>query len=459
MNATTHAENAAHDVASHLHPFTNLATHPQVGPLVITRGDGIFVEDDQGRRYLEAMSGLWCASLGFSNARLAKAGSDALHGLPYYHTFNGRSNPAAIALAEKLIALAPVPMSKVFFANSGSEANDSAVKLVWYYHNAIGKPAKKKIIARKNAYHGVTVVAASLSGLINNHRDFDLPIDRILHVDCPHHFRYAEPGETEEDFATRLADNLEKRILEEGPDTVGAFIAEPVMGAGGVLVPPATYFEKVQKVLAKYDVLLIADEVITGFGRTGRWFGLERYGVEPDIIQFAKGITSGYIPLGGIGVSDRVGEAINSVPPSRRWMHAFTYSGHPTCCAVALKNIEILEREGLIDRAAKSGARMLEELRTLESLDGVGNVRGLGMMAAVEVVADKATKQQFPAEIGMTQKLTDALLDRGLYTRVAMDCICVAPPLVTSDAQIDRIVGIIGETVSAVVSEAVSVKP
>jgi len=226
-----------------------------------------------------------------------------------------------------------------------------------------------------------------------------------------------------------------------------------------VIVPPDDYFARIREICTKYDVLLIADEVITGFGRTGRWFGLERYGVEPDIIQFAKGITSGYIPLGGIGVSDRVGEAINSVPPARRWMHAFTYSGHPTCCAVALKNIEILEREALIDRAAKSGARMLEELRTLESLDGVGHVRGLGMMAAVEVVADKATKQQFPAEIGMAQKLTDALLDRGLYTRVAMDCICVAPPLVTTDGQVDRIVGIIGETVSAVVSEAVSVRP
>jgi 4-aminobutyrate--pyruvate transaminase len=247
-----HAERAAHDIAAHLHSFTNLATHPQADPLVIVRGDGIFVEDDRGRRYLEAMSGLWCASLGFSNERLAQAGSRALHALPYYHTFNGRSNPAAIALAEKLLALAPVPMSKVFFANSGSEANDSAVKLVWYYHNAIGRPAKKKIIARRNAYHGVTVAAASLSGLVPNHRDFDLPIDRILHVECPHHYRLAEPGETEEAFSTRLAQALEQRILDEGPETVGAFIAEPVMGAGGVLVPPAGYFEKVQRVLAKY---------------------------------------------------------------------------------------------------------------------------------------------------------------------------------------------------------------
>ena len=243
MEAAGSTGNAAHDIAAHLHPFTNLATHPQVGPLVIRRGDGIFVEDDQGRRYLEAMSGLWCASLGFSNARLAKAGCEALRSLPYYHTFNHRSNEAAIALAEMLVALAPVPMSKAFFANSGSEANDTAVKLVWYYHNAIGKPAKKKIIARRNAYHGVTVAAASLSGLAPNHIDFDLPIDRILHVGCPHHYRFAEPGESEEAFASRLADELEQRIVAEGPDTVGAFIAEPVMGAGGVIVPPATYFD------------------------------------------------------------------------------------------------------------------------------------------------------------------------------------------------------------------------
>jgi len=310
MNASTHAENAANDIAAHLHPFTNLATHPQLGPLVIQRGDGIFVEDDQGRRYLEAMSGLWCASLGFSNARLAKAGSEALHGLPYYHTFNGRSNPAAIALAEKLLALAPVPMSKVFFANSGSEANDSSVKLVWYYHNAIGKPEKKKIIARRNAYHGVTVAAASLSGLVPNHRDFDLPIDRILHVDCPHHFRYAEAGESEEDFATRLAAALEQRILDEGPETVGAFIAEPVMGAGGVLVPPATYFDKVQKVLARYEVLLIADEVICGFGRTGQMFGSTTFGLKPDILTAAKALSSGYVPISAVMVNEKVHAAV-----------------------------------------------------------------------------------------------------------------------------------------------------
>jgi adenosylmethionine-8-amino-7-oxononanoate aminotransferase len=281
----------------------------------------------------------------------------------------------------------------------------------------------------------------------------------FIHIPSPYPYRYrgsADPGVSP---GVAAANELEQAILREGADTVAMFLAEPVQGVGGVIVPPDDYFPRIRAICDQYDVLFAADEVITGFGRTGRWFGLERYGVEPDIIQFAKGITSGYIPLGGVGISDTVREAIDGVPPGKRWMHAFTYSGHPTCCAVALKNIDILEREQLVDRAATGGARMLEKLRTLESLDGVGHVRGLGMMAAVEVVADKATKQLFPSGIGMTQKLTDALLDRGLYTRVAMDCICVAPPLVTTDAQIDRIVGIIGDTVASVVSEAVSMKP
>jgi adenosylmethionine-8-amino-7-oxononanoate aminotransferase len=242
--------------------------------------------------------------------------------------------------------------------------------------------------------------------------------------------------------------------MREGAETVAAFIAEPVQGAGGVIVPPADYFGRIREICAKYDVLFIADEVITGFGRTGEWFGLTRYGVEPDIMQFAKGLTSGYVPLGGIGISDRMRDVINSVPANMRWMHAFTYSGHPTCCAVALTNIDILEREQLVDRAAAAGTRLLEKLRGLEAVDGVGHVRGQGLMAAVEVVADKATKRQFPAEAGLSQKLTDALLERGLYTRVVLDCICLAPPLMTSDATLDRIVDLVGETIPEVLQAA-----
>jgi len=421
-------------------------------------GDGATLTDSTGREYIDGLSGLWNVNVGHGRRELGEAALAQMSTLAFSSAYAGGTNEPAIALADKLSALMYPSINAFFFTSGGAEASETSFKTARFYWKAVGKPGKFKVISRMRAYHGVTLAAMSATGLPAFWPMFEPRTPGFSHIDAPDPYRFAH-ADSSVSLGVAAANKLEEAILAEGPETVAAFIAEPVQGAGGVIVPPDDYFERVRAICTTYDVLLIADEVITGFGRTGRWFGLERYGVEPDIIQFAKGITSGYIPLGGIGVSDRIGEAINSVPPSRRWMHAFTYSGHPTCCAVALKNIEILEREALIDRAATSGARMLEELRTLESLDGVGNVRGLGMMAAVEVVADKATKQQFPAEIGMAQKLTDALLDRGLYTRVAMDCICVAPPLVTTDAQIDRIVRIIGETVSAVVSEAVSVKP
>jgi len=438
MNASTHAENAATDIAAHLHSFTNLATHPQVGPLVIQRGDGIFVEDDQGRRYLEAMSGLWCASLGFSNQRLAKAGSDALHGLPYYHTFNGRSNPAAIALAEKLLSMAPVPMSKVFFANSGSEANDSAVKLVWYYHNAIGKPGKKKIIARRNAYHGVTVAASSLSGLVPNHRDFDLPIDRILHVDCPHHFRYAEAGESEEDFATRLAGALEQRILDEGPETVGAFIAEPVMGAGGVLVPPATYFDKVQKVLAKYEVLLIADEVICGFGRTGEMFGSTTFGLKPDILTAAKALSSGYVPISAVMVNEKVHAAVAANSGKiGTFGHGFTYSGHPVACAIALETLKVYEDENILAHVQSLAPQFQQGLQSHAARKYVGEVRGVGLIGAIELYADPAKRTTFDPALKAGARLAELALAQGLIVRAMGDSIAFCPPLIITAEQID----------------------
>lgn len=438
MNPSTHADNAAHDIAAHLHPFTNLATHPQVGPLVIRRGDGIFVEDDQGRRYMEAMSGLWCASLGFSNERLAKAGSEALRSLPYYHTFNHRSNEAAIALAEKLLTLAPVPMSKVFFANSGSEANDSAVKLVWYYHNAIGKPDKKKIIARRNAYHGVTVAAASLSGLVPNHRDFDLPIARILHVDCPHHYRYAEAGESEEAFATRLADALEKRILEEG-ETVGAFIAEPVMGAGGVLVPPATYFEKVQAVLAKYEVLLIADEVICGFCRTGEMFGSTTFGLRPDILTAAKALSSGYVPISAVMVSEKVHAAVAANSGKiGTFGHGFTYSGHPVACAIALETLQVYEDENILAHVKALAPRFQQGLQRYAARPHVGEVRGVGLIGAIELAADPARRTPFDPAQKAGARVAELALEQGLIVRAMGDAVAFCPPLVISAAQIDE---------------------
>jgi adenosylmethionine-8-amino-7-oxononanoate aminotransferase len=281
---------------------------------------------------------------------------------------------------------------------------------------------------------------------------FEPRVPGFSHIDAPDPYRFVNPDPSVS-LGVAMANQLEAAILREGPDTVSAFIAEPVQGAGGVIVPPRDYFPRVREICDKYDVLLIADDVITGFGRTGRWFGLEHYGIEPDIMQFAKGITSGYVPLGGIGVSDKVRDVMNGVPPGKRWMHAFTYSGHPTCCAVALANLDLFEKEGLVARAKTSGERLLARLRALESMDGIGNVRGLGMMAAVEVVADKATKQLHAPELGVTQKLTDAMLERGLYTRVALDCICIAPPLVTSDADIDRLVDIVRESIAAVLQQ------
>ena len=441
----THAEHAASDIAAHLHPFTNLATHPSVGPMVITRGDGVFVEDDQGRRYLEAMSGLWCASLGFSNARLASAGSAALHTLPNYHTFSHRSNPAAIELAEKLLSIAPVPMSKVFFANSGSEANDTAVKLVWYYHNAIGKPAKKKILSRKNAYHGVTVAAASLSGLVNNHRDFDLPIDRILHVDCPHHYRFGLPGESEEDFATRLADALEQRILEEGPDTVGAFIAEPLMGAGGVIVPPATYFEKVQRVLRKYEVLLIADEVICGFCRTGEMFGSTTFGMQPDLLTCAKALSSGYVPISAVMVNETVMTALAANSGKIGiFGHGYTYSGHPVSCAVALETLRIYEEEEVLQHVQSLAPRFQQGLRSFAGRPLVGEVRGIGLIGAIELAANPAERQPFDPARKVGARMAQLALEQGLIVRAMGDVVAFCPPLIITAQQVDDMFGRFG---------------
>jgi 4-aminobutyrate--pyruvate transaminase len=301
---------AARDVRAMIHPFTDLARHVEEGPLVLARGDGVYVLDEHGQRYLEGMAGLWCANLGFSEARLVEAAREQMSRLPTYHLFGGKSHGPAIALAERLLAMAPAPMAKALFTGSGSEANDSAIKLVRYYHHALGKPDKHKIIARQRAYHGVTLACASLTGLPHVHRDFGLPLAGILHTECPHHYRYALPGETEEAFATRLAAELERLILREGPDTVGGFIAEPIMGAGGVIMPPASYFPQIQAVLQKYDVLLIADEVITGFGRTGETFGCARYGIRPDLITLAKGLSAGYLPIGAVLISEPIYRAM-----------------------------------------------------------------------------------------------------------------------------------------------------
>ncbi|HYN37733.1 MAG TPA: aminotransferase, partial [Rhodospirillales bacterium] len=337
------------DVAALAHPYTNLSAHRHSGPLVITRGEGVRVYDEAGREYIEGLAGLWCTALGFSEPRLVEAAAKAMHRLPFYHSFGGKAPAPTIELAERLIGLAPAPMSKVLFANSGSEANDTAIKLVWYYNNALGRPEKKKIISRRRAYHGVTVASASLTGLPANHRDFDLPIDRILHTDCPHWWRYALDGESEAAFATRMADELERMIVREGPDTIAAMFAEPVMGAGGVIVPPATYFEKIQQVLRRYDVLLIADEVICGFGRTGNRWGSETFGLRPDMITCAKALSSGYIPISALLIAEPIWQAMLAESDKIGvFGHGYTYSGHPVAAEVALETLRLYDERDII---------------------------------------------------------------------------------------------------------------
>ena len=426
----------ARDAAVHLHSYTNLATVQDNEPLVIVRGDGVHVIDDKGRPYLEAMSGLWCCSLGFSHRDLARVGAEALNELPCYHTFNQRTHPAVIELAERLLAIAPVPMARVFFANSGSEANDSAAKMVWYYHNAIGKPKKKKIIARRRAYHGVTAVAASMGGLEANHRDFDLPLPGFLHVETPHHYRQGRPGESEEAFSTRLARELEETILAEGPETVAAFIAEPVMGAAGVIVPPAGYFEKIQPVLRKHDVLFIADEVICGFGRTGNSFGSVTYGIRPDILTSAKALSSGYMPISAVMVNDKVHQALAA--NSGRlgtFAHGYTYSGHPVAAAVAVETLKVYEREGLFDHVRALAPTFAAGLSELAARPSVGETRGVGLIGGVELVEDKASRKAWDPQRKAGPRFAQLAQQEGLIVRAMGDSIGLCPPLIITEAQ------------------------
>ncbi|MFT4115215.1 aspartate aminotransferase family protein [Bradyrhizobium sp.] len=427
----------ARDIANVLHPYTNAVAHEASGPMIVERGEGIYVFDQDGKRYIEGLGGLFCTSLGFSEPRLVDAAHRQLKQLPFYHSFGGKSHPTAIELAERLVAIAPVPMSKVFFANSGSEANDTALKMVWYYHNAIGKPHKKKIISRVRAYHGVTVASASLTGLANNHRDFDLPIDRILHTACPLHYRYANPAEDEEAFATRCALELEQLILREGPDTVAAFFAEPLMASGGCIVPPDTYYAKIQSVLRKYDILLIADEVICGFGRTGNMFGCETFGLEPDIVTMAKQMSSGYQPIAAVMINEKLYEAIRNLSGTIGvFSHGFTYGGHPVATAVALETLKIYEERDIVGHVRGHMGEFQAKLRSLGEHPLVGDARGSGLIGALELVKDKASKESFDPSWNVAAHVGASALKRGLITRALGDTVNFCPPLIISEAEI-----------------------
>ncbi len=433
------------DRAYLLHPMTNLTQLVEEGPLVIERGRGVHVEDDEGKSYIEAVSGLWSISLGFGQERLAKAAYEQMLRLSSYHLFRFKSTAPAIELAERLIAMAPVPMSKVFFANSGSEANDTAIKLVWYYNNALCRPIKKKIIGRKGGYHGVTVAAGSITGLERNHQGFDLPVPGMLHTECPHYWRHGNSDESEKAFATRMADSLEQLILLEGPDTVAAFFAEPVMGSGGVILPPRTYFEKVQAILKKYDVLFVVDEVISGFGRLGDMFGTITYDLKPDIITLAKGLSSGYLPISAVMVAEPIWQAC--LAQSNKigvFGHGFTYSGHPVAAAVANEAQKIYEEIDIVATVRKAAPVFLEGLRTYAEHPLVGEVRGCGLMAALEIVRDKKSKEPFPAAANVGLYLERRCQEHGVILRALGDVLTVAPPLIISVPEIHEVNRIIG---------------
>ena len=428
------------DIETVLHPYTNLDQIRSAGPVIFERGHGIRIYDSEGKEYIEGMSGLWCTALGYSNAELVEAARVQMERLPFTHLFTGKSHDPAIELAEKLKEMAPVPISKVFFANSGSEANDTQMKLVWYMNNALGRPRKKKIISRIKAYHGVTIAAASLTGLPGNHRDFDLPIAGVLHASCPHHYRFANAGESEEDFATRLALELEDMIVREDPETVAAFIAEPIMGAGGVIVPPVGYYEKVQTVLDKYDVFFIDDEVICGFGRLGAMFGSQTMGMRPDSISLAKAITSAYLPLSAVLIPEKMYQTM--VDESRKigtFGHGFTYSGHPVSAAVAVKTLEIYQRDNIVGRVQSLIPQFWRRLETLSSHPLVGEVRGKGLIAGIELVADKASKRAFEARHAVGAKAAALIQNEGVIPRAIGDTLALCPPLIITAQEMDEL--------------------
>jgi len=438
------------------HPFTQLDEHPRSTAPVIVGGHGVTLRSSDGRSYLDAMAGLWCVNVGYGRDEIGEAAHAESARLGYYHAFSSMATDRPAELAERILALYPIPMSKVFFGNSGSDANDTQVKLVWYYNNVLGRAAKKKIISRQRGYHGVTVMTAGLTGLPGVHKGFDLPLPMIRHVSAPHRLWDAHDEESDDEFSARLARELEQLIVAEGPETVAAFIAEPVQGAGGVIVPPQSYFQRVQEVLSAYDVLLIADEVITGFGRLGSWFGADRFSMQPDLVTVAKGVTSGYVPLSACLVSERVWSVlVEGSAALGPFGHGYTYSAHPVAAAAGLANLDILEREGLVAQAARRGDYLQEQLRRAFSGHPlVAQVRGSGLIAAVEFGRDG---RPFEPELKVGPRVYSRALELGLITRAlpAADTIAFSPPFVVSEAELDEMIGLARRAFDDVAAELV----
>ena len=431
------------DKRSVMHPATAIADHLAQGPRIMEAGKGVYVSDIAGDRFLDGVGGLWCVNPGYGRAELGQAMADAAGALGYFHSFTGYSNRAQIELAEKIKALAGGAFSRVFFGSSGSDANDSLIKLIWYVNALRGKPGKRKIIARKQSYHGTTVATASLTGLPAFHRLFGLPIADILHTETPHHARYARPGETEAAYARRLAADVDATIVREGADTVAAFFAEPIIGAGGVIVPPEGYFQEIEKVCRKHEVLLVADEVVCGYGRLGTWFGHQHFGFTPDLMSTAKGLTSGYFPMSAALISEPVWRTLeDGAAEAGTFAHGFTYSGHPVGAAVALKNLEIMERERVLENVQEVGPYLQAELRRrFADHPLVGEVRGVGLVAAVQMVADKTAYRLFDPKIKMAARVVAEGLDEGIILRslATADAVAFSPALIITKAETDRL--------------------
>jgi len=436
-NTGTKAWQAA-DARHHIHPFTDAAALAARGARVIVRADGVWIEDSEGHRILDGMAGLWCVNVGYGNRELADAGYKALCDLPYYNAFFQTTHPYAAELAAKLASITPPGLDRVLFANSGSEANDTIIKLTRYYWNLQGRPKKKIMIGRRLGYHGVTLGAASLSGLTPMHPQWDLPLPGFVHVDAP--YWYGEGGDlSPHDFGLKAARSLETKILELGAQNVAAFIGEPLQGAGGVIIPPDSYWPEIQRICTEHDILLIADEVICGFGRTGKWFGCDTFNIKPDFMTLAKGLSSGYIPISAVMLGARVGDAIANA--NEELVHGYTYSGHPVACAVALKNIEILERDRLVEKAGNDiGPYLQSALGGLRDHPLVGEVRGLGMIGAVELVADKASRRHFTPEMDVGMRCRNHCFENDLIMRAIRDIMVVSPPLTITRTEVDELV-------------------
>jgi L-2,4-diaminobutyrate transaminase len=450
---------AALDRASILHPATNARDFAagKAPQTIIDSGAGIRIRDVDGRELIDAFAGLYCVNIGYGRTEVADAIARQAHKLAYYHSYAGHSNEELIRLSDRLVRMAPGKPSKVFYGTSGSDANETQAKLVWYYHNLIGKPKKKRIIARERAYHGNTVMSGSMTGLSLYHDLMDLPVPAVLRTGAPHYYWGAERGETEAQFSSRRAAELEALILREDPETIGGFIGEPVLGTGGLVPPPAGYWAAIQAVLRKYDILLIADEVITGFGRTGRMFGSELYEIEPDLVTVAKGITSAYAPLSASIISERIFRVIeDGAETVGIFPHGYTYTGHPICAAAANANLDIVEGENLAGNAGEVGAYMLGLLH--EAFDGLpitGEVRGVGLLLAVDFVADPATRRRFDPALKVAYRVSNAARARGVITRPMpqSEAVGFAPPLILTRGDAEQIVDIVASAARQVVEE------